>query len=99
MLKEKCGDEEINSSLNVDLSTLPSCRRTLKQHVRRVNFQVAIWKRAHIPNPDVPDAAEGWGNGDWCLQPLWIENEYELVLPDSVVKDLLQEQTEEDSKT
>ena len=58
-LKEKCGDEEINSSLNVDLSTLPPCRRSLKQHVRRVNFQAAIWKRTHIPNPDVLDAAEG----------------------------------------
>ena len=98
MLKEKCGDIEINSSPNVDLSTPPPCRRSLKQHVRRVNFQVAIWKKAHIPNPDVPDATEGWGNRNGCLQPLWTENEDELVLPDSVVQDLLQEQTEEDNK-
>ena len=68
--------------------------------MRRLNFQVAIWKRAHIPNPDVLDAAEGhgWGNREGCLQPLWAENEDEWVLLDSVVQDLLQEQTEEDSK-
>ena len=77
MLKEECGDEEINSSLNVDLSTQPTCRRSLKQHIRRVNFQVATWKRAHIPNPDVPYAAEGhgWENRNGCLQPVCTENE------------------------
>ena len=34
MFKEKCDGEEISPGLNVDLSTLPPCKRSLMQHVR-----------------------------------------------------------------
>ena len=42
MLKEKFGDEVISSSYTIDPATLPPCRRSFKQHVRRCNYQVAI---------------------------------------------------------
>lgn len=32
--------------------------------MKRVNFQVGIWKRAHIAKPDIPDPGEGHG---WTL--------------------------------
>ena len=100
LLKEKCGDEEMNPKLNVDLSTLPPCRRSPTQHVRRVNYQVAIWKRAHDPHPALPNAAEGhgWEQKEGYLQPLWTADEDELILPDSVVKDLQQEQMDTDEE-
>ena len=33
----------------------------LAQYVQRVNYQVGIWRRAHVPKPDIPDPAEGNG--------------------------------------
>ena len=32
MLKEKCRNETVSSSTNIDLSALPPCRKSLKQH-------------------------------------------------------------------
>ena len=100
MFKEKCDGEEISPGLNVDLSTLPPCKRSLMQHVRRANFQAAIWKRAHESHPDVPDAADGhgWEWRDGFLQPLWTAEEEELVLPDAVIQELFDEQIEEDDQ-
>jgi len=59
----------------VDLSTLPPCRGALEQHIRRVNYQVAIWRRADIPVLDVPLPTDGHG---WTLisgnlEPLWVD--------------------------
>uniref|UniRef100_UPI00359026EA uncharacterized protein isoform X1 n=2 Tax=Myxine glutinosa TaxID=7769 RepID=UPI00359026EA len=80
MLKEKCGspDRAVNLGRNIDLSQLPPCVTVLHQHIRRVNYQVAIWKRAHVPQPDVPSPADGngWkvGKGD-KLEPVWFEGD------------------------
>ena len=42
------------------VSLLP-CRRTLEQHAIRVNNQVAMWKRSHILNPEIPNpTSRGW---------------------------------------
>ena len=37
------------------------------------NFQVGIWKRAHIAQPDVPNPSQGhgWTMVDGSLEPLW----------------------------
>ena len=51
ILKQKC----INLECNIDLSQFPSCRKTLSQHIRRVN-QTGIWKLAHISQPYIPPA-------------------------------------------
>ena len=46
-------------------------------HIRRVNHQVGIWKRAHIPRPKIPKASRGHGweeeNGD--LDRLWYDGD------------------------
>ena len=86
---------EFNSQLknNIDLSAIPPCRKSLKQHARRANFQVTIWKRAHVPAPYIPEVSSGYGwlLCDGTLQPLWTEGEEELTLPDSVINDLIAE--------
>ena len=47
LLKAKCGSEDkITNNTNVDISNMPSCSDSLREHVRRVNYQVVIWKRA-----------------------------------------------------
>jgi hypothetical protein len=57
LLKDKCGEEVINANQNVDLATLPPCRRSLVQHIRRCNYQIAVWRRADQPDPDIPQKA------------------------------------------
>ena len=40
------------------VSQFTPCRKTLSQHIRRVN-QTGIWKLAHIPKPNIPLAING----------------------------------------
>lgn len=74
MLEMKCG-QSLNSKKNVDLSSLPPPRVCLYEHVRRVNYQVGIWKRAHCPKPEIPHPAadHGWTMNDRKLEPCWFK--------------------------
>ena len=80
MLREKCEQDAINVDVNIDLASMPPCRRSLKQHERRSNFQEGIWRRALEPVPDIPDptAGHGWMKDEGILVPLWTEEEDEL---------------------
>ena len=75
MMNELCSknDNNLDRLKVVDMAKLPPCRRSLEQHIRRVNFQVAIWKRAHIATPDVPSPNDGhgWTLLEGKLEPLW----------------------------
>ena len=45
LLKAKCGSEDkITNNTNVGISNMLPCSDSLREHVRRVNYQVAIWK-------------------------------------------------------
>ena len=45
LLKAKCGSEDkIANNTNVGISNMLPCSDFLREHVRRVNYQVAIWK-------------------------------------------------------
>jgi hypothetical protein len=73
LIKEKCYDgDRLRAGLKVDLSTFPPCRGALQQHIGRVNYQVAIWRRADMPVVDVPSPTDGHG---WTshLEPLWVD--------------------------
>ena len=45
-IKEKCNWKggAINVNKNVDLCSLPQYRKALTQHIRRANYQMAIWR-------------------------------------------------------
>lgn len=88
-LKEKCDGKPATAMRNMDMGTLPPCRKCLVQHVRRVNYQVAVWKSSHIAKPNIPQASErhGWTRVDGVLEPLWIEGQ---VLPQRLA-DILQD--------
>ncbi len=90
LLKAKCGNKEtIDYKKNIDFGTFPPCKASLLEHVRRVNYQVAIWKHAHIALPEVPSPAEnhGWVWKDDVLEPLWTSGS---ILPQKLV-DILDE--------
>ena len=36
---------------NVDMGSLPPCSESILQHIKRVNYQLGIWKRSHIQHP------------------------------------------------
>jgi len=81
MLELKCG-QSLDSAKNVNLSSLPPPRVCLNEHMRRVNYQLAIWKRAHCSKPDVPHAPADHRStmNDGKLQPCWFNG---AVLPKS----------------
>ena len=76
ILIRKCGSgEQLNSLHNMDVATLPPCRKFLEQQIKRVNYQVAIWKRSNELYPHIPPPEEdhGWMKGeDGMVEPLWI---------------------------
>ena len=83
-IKELCSkNDTILPSKNVDIGSLPPCRRSLKHHIERVNYQVYIWKQAHIPNPHIPNPdRHGWSVADEKIEPIWFEGD---VLPQQLV--------------
>ena len=86
LIKEKCGDDDqLHLGRNVDFATLPPCRGVLQKHIRRVNYQVAIWRRAHIAVADVPSptGGHGWTLNSGHLEPLWFDGP---ILPEVLVQ-------------
>ena len=81
----------------VDISKLPPVS---EKHIRRVNFQVEIWKRAHFEKTDVaaPSDGHGWTFPDGKLEPFWYEGH---VLPQQLVDiaDRTMDNSDEDSNS
>ena len=69
MLSDKCKNETIGSNTNIALSELTPYRKSHVQHAKRANFQRVIWKREHVPTPDIPKANDrhGWHECDGKL--------------------------------
>ena len=84
-INEICTKENNNVPIGtVDMATLLPCRRSLTQHIRRVNHQVGIWKRAHIAKPSIPKASQGhgWEENGGHMEPVWYEGD---ALPQDLV--------------
>ena len=96
IIKSKCKENSdmISPSAHLELLSLPPCRKTLVQHIRRCNYQVAIWKRAHIAKvvPPSPTEGHGWRYDGNRLEPLWCEGD---VLPPRLVDVLVQNEDEQ----
>lgn len=79
MVKEKCDSANDNIKLhrNADLSLLPPCSRSLAQHIRRANYQMVLWRRAHIPVLHMPSPTDGhgWQLVNGYLEPLWFDGD------------------------
>ncbi|KAJ8386349.1 hypothetical protein AAFF_G00174460 [Aldrovandia affinis] len=76
-IKKICGSSlELRQGLSVDLSTFPPCKEVLLEHMKRVNFQVCVWKRAHEHYPEIPSPLDhGFhiNSETGKLEPLWFE--------------------------
>ena len=80
----------------MDLASVPPCRKSLVQHIRRVNYQVGIWKHAHVPNPNIPLPTEniGWTLVDAKLEPPWFDGD---ALPKILVGIWQRSETDDDN--
>ena len=101
MLLQKCGkgpNKALNPKKNINFSTLPPPRVCLKEHIKRVNYQVGIWKRAHVPNPEIPLPTDdnGWNVVGETIEPKWCEGE---ILPPKVADILRKVQHSSDETT
>ena len=98
LFMEKCQLESLDASKGEDLSFLPPSREALKMHIKRVNYQVRIWKLLPIQNPEILSPLEnGWIIINNKLEPKWVD---EKILPTSLIDildedDLLSDQFDE----
>ena len=72
--------ETFDASKNIDLhvGVLPPCRNCLREHLKRINYQVGIWKRAHIAKPVYPEPTHdnGWQCVDGMIEPKWVSGDF-----------------------
>ena len=88
-LNEICSNKSLKAMKNVDLSSLPPCKKTLDKHINRVLYTVCILKKSHLQNPLIPDPEfYGWIKVDGILKPHWFDGEeLPLQLKDVEVTD------------
>jgi hypothetical protein len=57
------------------------------QHIRLCNYQIAVWRRADQPDPDIPLPTEGhgWVLNNGLMEPFWTKEEEELILQQTVI--------------
>ena len=94
---EVCGrneDETLCQPKNFDTSSIPPSHVCLAEHS---NFQTAIWKRAHLPEYDIPAPTDGhgWEINEGVLEPKWNSGD---ILPQNIVDLLLEEGDFEDAE-
>ena len=86
LLKKMVGDEENLTELSkIDLSKLPPCRDSLIQHVKRVNYRLANYKKSKDPIFWRPNPTDGHGwqkNENGIMEPLWCASP---VLPQTLI--------------
>ena len=91
--------EMFDASKNIDLGVLPPCRNCLREHLKRVNYQIRIWKRAHIAKPAYPEPIHDdcWQCVDGMIEPKWVSGDFiPQQLADVLVEENIAGLTESD---
>ena len=67
----------LSTSCGTDISLLPPCNTSLRQYIKRVNYQAYICKNAARPLLDLPDPClHGWYIDEFgFLMPQWLGGE------------------------
>ena len=77
----------LNTDVGVDISLLPPCHSSLLLHIKRSNYQTAIWRRSlepqhHLSKPNL----HGWVQGVDGLEFQWTHQE---MMPQDLVSILV----------
>lgn len=78
----------IQPSKKFDTAFIPPAYVSFVEHVKRVNYQVGIWKRSHqnFPVIPIPTEDQGWiTNDNGVLQPKWFSRD---MLPQTIINEL-----------
>ena len=88
-INEVYSNKSLNAMKNVDLASLPPCKKTLEKHIERVIYTVGILKKSHIPNLIIPNPENyGWKKVNGLVQPHWFDGkEMPLQLEDVEVRE------------
>ena len=64
--------------INIRLSRATVNRNCLREHLKRVNYHVGIWKRAHIAKPVYPEPTldNDWQCVDGMIEPKWVSGDF-----------------------
>ena len=75
--------------INIRLSRATVNRNCLREHLKRGNYHVGIWKRAHIAKPVYPERTHdnGWQCVDGRIEPNWVSGDFIPQLADVLVED------------
>lgn len=66
----------LSTDAGVDISLLPPCKSSLSLHIRRCNYQAAIWRRSLEPHHHLADPLlHGWVQGAEGLEFQWTHEE------------------------
>ena len=88
-------DYSLGTKKKVDFSRLPPCKRSLRQHIIRVNYRVRCFKLANRQQPAVPKPyapKQGWiKDTNGTVIPKWVDG---CAFPQSIM-DVLEEESEE----
>ena len=69
-MKSKCDDDFNKKTVKkIDLATLPPSKECLEENIRCTNYQVRIWKTAHVAISELPKPWDG-GMGGWKTENL-----------------------------
>ena len=99
-LKDKCEGKPTTAMCNMDMGSLPPCRKCLIQHVRRVNYQLSIWKKlSHSPNEHSCTIRKAWpdsGKIEFWIEGQVLPQRLADILQDTIDADNNEEEEEED---
>lgn len=80
----------------IDMSLLPPCQMSLREHIKRANYQALIWNRAYQAIPDVPSPdGHGWCVTDGHINIKWCSGS---LMPEELVDVLLEPTDEEENQ-
>ena len=72
-------EKSAKSKRNIDLSRLPPPQQCLEEHIKRVEYQVAIWKNADVQYPVLANTDNGWRHAEnGLVEPNWYKGD---ILP------------------
>ena len=88
----------VNPTKKIDTAFIPPAYESFVQHVKRVNYQVGIWKQSHLQFPVIPSPTmdNGWYTDEnGILRPIWFTGD---MLPQTVVNELSTDSTDGDDQ-
>ena len=74
-MKNSVTGKKRTNRMKIDISRLPPPLSCLTEHLKRTNYQIAVWKASDKQFPCIPTDDNGWIITDDTVQPRWCSSE------------------------